>query len=394
MTSLAKQCEQVLLSNDRGGHTVPSPHLYPHQWAWDSAFAAIGWAHIDLNRALVELETLLAGAWQDGRVPHIFFHDLKGDYFPGPAFWETKNSSTITQPPVWATAARRLCEMGADKKRLAALLPAMEASHLFFTKQRDPLAWGAVAVVHPWESGLDNSPAWDAAMALVDPTRSPAFTRVDKDRVEDASQRPTDDDYKRYTVLVKGIAADQFGPGEFAVYDPLMTTLLAHAEQDLAWLAAQLGHESDAAQRYQRLSLGLEKLWNEEAGRYQFHNAHTQQSSTTDVLAAYAPVMLGGAHKQRLQDGLKPYLAVEWPLPSTSPTSPAFDSRRYWRGPTWINMNWLLAPYLPEDIRQRTIELVEREGFREYYDPLTGEGLGAKQFAWTAALVLDWLRSE
>lgn len=394
MTSLAERCEQVLVSNDRGGHTLPSPHLYPHQWAWDSAFAAIGWAHIDMNRALVELETLLAGAWTDGRVPHIFFHDLSGNYFPGPEFWHTKDSSTITQPPVWATAAKRLYEMGADKGRLAALIPAIEASHLFFANQRDPLGWGAVAVVHPWESGLDNSPAWDAGMSSVDPGRSPEFTRVDKDGVEDASQRPTDDDYKRYTVLVKAIADDDFGPGEFAVYDPLMTTLLARAEQDLVWLANELGVSSGAIDRRERLTTGLEMLWSQEAGRYVFHDAHTKKSEATDVLAAYAPLMLQGEHTQTLHEGISSYLSAAWPLPSASPDSGAFDSRCYWRGPTWINMNWLLAPYLQEDIRSRTIELVDKQGFREYYDPLTGEGLGAKEFAWTAALVLDWLRSE
>lgn len=372
---------------------MPSPHLYPHQWAWDSAFAAIGWAHIDLERALVELETLLAGAWDDGRVPHILFHDLSGDYFPGPAFWHTKSSSAISQPPVWAIAARRLFEMGADKRRLAALIPAMEASHRFFAAQRDPSEWGAVAVVHPWESGLDNSPAWDAAMANVDPSKAPAFTRVDTERVEDASQRPSDEEYKRYTVLVEGIALDDFGPGGFAVYDPLMSTLLARAETDLQWLAERLSVPSEASSRARRANLGLERLWSEEHGRYAFHDARSGQSAATDVIAAYLPLALEGPHSARLQEGLKSYLAVDWPLPSTSPDAEAFDSRCYWRGPTWVNINWLMAPVLESDIRARTIELVEKQGFREYYDPLTGEGLGAKQFAWTAALILDWLRS-
>lgn len=393
MNSLVDRCKQVLQSNDRGGHTLPSPHLYPHQWAWDSAFAAIGWAHIDLNRALLELETLLQGAWDDGRVPHIFFHDLKGDYFPGPEFWHTKNSSTITQPPVWAIAARRLYEMNADKGRIAALLPAIEASHIFFRNARDPQDRGAVAVVHPWESGLDNSPAWDAGMQNIDPARSPAFTRVDTERVEDASQRPTDDDYKRYTVLVEAIAQDDFGGGEFAVYDPLISALLARAEQDLEWLAAQLDAPSAAATRRSRLIEGIASLWDPGAGRYCFPDAHTDQSHSPDVLAAYAPLMLGGPHSEVLQKGLVPYLDAAWPLPSVSPNSPAFDPRCYWRGPTWINMNWLLAPYLPTDIRKRTIELVEEQGFREYYDPTTGEGLGAKEFTWTAALILDWIQT-
>jgi hypothetical protein len=33
---------------------------------------------------------------------------------------------------------------------------------------------------------------------------------------------------------------------------------------------------------------------------------------------------------------------------------------------------------------------MERRGFREYFDPLSGDGLGADDFSWTAAIALDW----
>jgi hypothetical protein len=32
------------------------------------------------------------------------------------------------------------------------------------------------------------------------------------------------------------------------------------------------------------------------------------------------------------------------------------------------------------------IGAVEREGLREYYDPRTGKGMGAKDFAWSALI--------
>jgi len=46
------------------------------------------------------------------------------------------------------------------------------------------------------------------------------------------------------------------------------------------------------------------------------------------------------------------------------------------------------------DIVDRSLELLDREGFREYFDPLTGEGLGARSFSWSAALALDWLAAR
>ncbi|HEU5060518.1 MAG TPA: hypothetical protein VFU21_28500, partial [Kofleriaceae bacterium] len=73
--------------------------------------------------------------------------------------------------------------------------------------------------------------------------------------------------------------------------------------------------------------------------------------------------------------------------------------RRYWRGPTWVNVNWMLVAGLrragaasaADRLAGRTLELVERSGFREYFDPRTGEGCGAEDFAWTAALAIDLL---
>ena len=43
-------------------------------------------------------------------------------------------------------------------------------------------------------------------------------------------------------------------------------------------------------------------------------------------------------------------------------------------------------------LERTTIALAEGAGMREYYDPLTGEGLGSEDFSWTAALVTDMLR--
>lgn len=390
--SLEQACIDLLRANDRGGYTVPSPRLYPHQWAWDSAFAAIGWVHVDPDRAVTELEKLMEGAWPDGRIPHIRFHILSADYFPGPDFWGTVDRSSITQPPVWATAARRLLEKGADAKRIQALLPAMRRSHDFFQAARDPLGWDCVTVSHPWESGLDNSPSWDAAMADVDPARAPEFKRVDKERVGDPSQRPTDDHYKRYAVLVKAIANQGFGPGPFAVYDPMMTAILARAEDDLDWLCAELDVPLPKG-RGQLLKDGLMRhLWNGELQRFSFYDAAADRRVEADVVGAYLPAMLDLPVRSQVVERLKAGYWTEWPLPSTAPSNPEFDPVRYWRGPTWINMNWLLAEAVP-GLRERSLQLIEQRPFYEYYHPHTGEGLGAAEFTWTAALALDWLRA-
>ncbi len=88
----------VLRRNDRGGTTIPSATLYPHQWNWDSAFATMGWAHIDPGRGLTELERLVAGAWPDGMVPHIIFNTEATGYEPGPRWWGTEGRAGGDRP--------------------------------------------------------------------------------------------------------------------------------------------------------------------------------------------------------------------------------------------------------------------------------------------------------
>ena len=395
MSSFRSSCEDVLRGNDRGSYTVPSPRLYPHQWAWDSAFAAIGWAHFDPTRAWLEIETLFTGQWPDGRIPHILFHRRDADYFPGPDFWQTEWTTSISQPPVWATAVRRLVEITGDESRLPALTPKIDASHRWFHDQRDPLGVGAIAVAHPWESGLDNCPVWDAPMNRVDVSNPPSFERRDTGVVGDASQRPTDDQYVQYACIVKAIARDDFGPGPFAVYDPLVTAILARAEEDLAWLSARAALPTKAAARAERLRRGLTNhLYDEDLGRFVYHDARADERITCDVIGAYLPLFanLDAPLATRLRAGLQERFRANHPLPSTSPLDPLFEAKRYWRGPTWINTNWLLADDVcgtDPGLGQATVDLVRDNGFYEYFDADTGAGLGGESFTWSAALCLD-----
>lgn len=388
------RARELLRANDRGRYTIPSARLYPHQWAWDSAFASLGWLHIDPARALLELTTLFEGQWDDGRIPHIQFHILTREYFPGPEAWHAQRTSTISNPPIWTLALGRLLEAGHHREEIAALLPAVERSHLFFHQQRDPLGWGVICTAHPWENGLDNCPAWDTELAAIDPARAPDFRRVDKDRVEDASQRPTDDQYKRYMALVEAIAANDFGMGDFAVYDPFLTTVLALAEEALAAMAHELGFATQARQRAQSLRQALaERLWDQEVGRYRFYSVHTQHWGSPDLLPAHAPVMLGPSQEgfEVMKGALLSRYWTEHPLPTCSPTSPMFEPQRYWRGPAWINMAWLFAPALGPALVHKTLARLEDKGFWEYFDPHSGQGLGAQDFTWSAALAMDMI---
>ena len=157
--------------------------LYPAQCNWDSCLVALGLAQFDEPRALVEIETLLGGQWPDGMVPHILFHGDDSTYFPNTSVWQagpTRRSSGITQPLVAATVVRRLFERTSDlaiRSRLTALLPKLLAWHRWCYSARDPYGTGMVSIIHPWESGMDNSPLWDDALNTVEPGPSVAHLR-------------------------------------------------------------------------------------------------------------------------------------------------------------------------------------------------------------------------
>jgi hypothetical protein len=168
---LAQQAIEILRANDRGGYTVPTAAgLYPAQWNWDSCLVALGLAQFDEPRAVVEIETLFGGQWPDGMVPHILFHGDDSTYFPNASVWQAgpaRRSSGITQPLVAATVVRHLFDRAADpaiRARLTALVPKLLAWHRWCYAARDPYGTGLVSVIHPWESGMDNSPVWDDAL--------------------------------------------------------------------------------------------------------------------------------------------------------------------------------------------------------------------------------------
>jgi glycogen debranching enzyme len=81
-----------------------------------------------------------------------------------------------------------------------------------------------------------------------------------------------------------------------------------------------------------------------------------------------------------------------------SQDEPSFDPAGFWRGPSWMAPNWfiyrgLIRYGMVEDaarVLERSMRLLEKSGFREYFNPVTGEGLGAEGFTW-GGLVVDML---
>ena len=422
--NLDRAARRVLATNWRQRVTVPAPRLYPHQWSWDSAFVAIGLRHLSPTRAQRELESLLGAQWRDGRVPHIVFdpHVPADAYFPGPSFWRSAAAadappvptSGIVQPPAHALAAWATYRADSAAARARGFLPRIYPRlvewHRYLTTRRDLTGSGLMSIVHPWESGMDNSPAWDDPLSRIVPVPSADFTRRDLAHAA-AADRPTDEDYGRYVRLASeyrdaGYADSRHRPG-FAVEDPLCNALLAAGEHALASIAAELGHDPQAhLSAAARLTDALvSTLYEPAAGTFFPRDARTGSLIRSYTVGGLVPLVVPNLPvateliKTALGDRFR--LSEACPLPSYDLTASDHDARRYWRGPGGMNTSWLFwrglrlhgETALAGDLRHRLLDRVRTAGFREYVDPLTGAGHGTDGFSWTAALTLDLIRA-
>jgi hypothetical protein len=425
---LRVRARDVLAANWTGSFTVPSRKQYPHQWNWDSAFVSLG---LPTERAWQDLRTLLAAQWADGRVPSIVFdpRTAADAYFPGPAIWQSRrapaapavDTTGIVQPPLHALAALQVYRRAADREparaALADLYPRLAAQHDYLARSRDLGGEGLVAILHPWESGQDNSPAWDGPLAAipVDETITTRYERRDRIHVP-AEHRPTDADYARYLTLVESYRDGPASYGDagladrhpFLVECPLFNAVYVAADQALAEIATVVGRDP-GPHRHRAEAVGqalVKHLFDAEAGTFFARDLRTGRLSDARTVAGLVPMLIdlpADVLRALLTEAASPRFGLTGDavlaLPSHDRTGHAFNPSRYWRGPIWFLTNWLAwrgllaqgQDRLAGTLRGVTLDLARRYGFHEYYDAATGAGRGAANVSFTAAITLDLL---
>lgn len=428
----------VLERNRLSGWTRAAPELYPHQWSWDSAFIAIGLAHIEPERAMDELRSLFRAQWRNGMIPHIVFNpDVSEEaYFPGAGRWSCADvapdspsevhTSGIVQPPVHALAMQRIVQVS-DPARSSqyaheAFGPLFEW-HRYLLSVRDPEGSGLVTIVHPWESGMDNSPRWDAAMQAiaVDPDRLEPYVRADLAHVADVTQRPTNDDYDRFLWIVDrlidvGYRVDEaYATLPFRMKDVFFSAILVAANEALLRMAPLAGatiEQMEIVESWiERGRRGLAQQWRNERTLCADRDLVANRDVTVRTIASFAPLIAGGLTADRREalldvwssQGMLGHPELRWKLPpSTSPLEPTFQPQAYWRGPVWPVMSWLFWWALDRSgahddadrLKRESLEQLKVVGFAEYVEPFTGEPLGSMDQSWTAAVALDWIADD
>ena len=367
-----------------------------------------------IRHALNELAAIFEAQWSNGLLPQIRFVPGQTGYRPDAADWGVTpdiagqsrvTTSGITQPPVMGRCAERVFRRLADptpyRHEFLALVDGVERFHDFLLTERDPFDEGVVVCLHPWETGTDNSPAFEP---LLQATRRflyerhipiDTFGRADTVHVR-AEHRPTARDYVAYfglLALFKQYRYDQAriaANSPFLLQDVLFNATLADSLAAMADLEDELARLADnpteAASLHERAGQNRERrdrlaeamrsrLWSEADGLFYARDARRGELLPVPTVSSFMPLLSGVAtpdQARRLLDHLRDpaEFAAPFPVPSTALNHPAFDPYRYWAGPSWPVPNWFLAralqdhdPALAEHLRQRTLTMIaEGEG--------------------------------
>jgi hypothetical protein len=441
LSRVLTDAKKTLEGNWTGQFTMPAATLYPHQWSWDAGFIAIGNSYYNIDRAKKELEFLFNAQWLNGMIPHIVFNKKEKTYFPAADFYDITRSpnapkhigtSGMTQPPVHAIASYYIYENSEDKAEakdfLSRMYPKLKHFHNYLMTDRDPENSGLVTILHPWESGLDDSPIWDEVLSKITIQHQLKFERLDVIAVGGAKETiPSDQIYNKFIYMIQLMKQYNYDEQKmykdfpFKIKAVVFSSILYVANKYLVKIANLLGEETqDIMQWMSRtennfynyfLPSGGPKLGTKEEALFYNYDLVSKDWIRKVTIASLVPIYTGLIHKEEIRDFVNWITHAHWcgegtchtaALPSTDLQEPYFQHLRYWRGPVWVNINWMIWIGLlkygykeaAEKIKNGILELAANHGFREYYEPFTGQGLGGKSFSWTASLVIDMIENK
>jgi neutral trehalase len=306
------------------------------------------------------------------------------------------------------------------------VLPKLVKYHQWMYKERDPRKEGLTIQISPYETGLDNTPPWidqlrehsrPAWIALIENIHIDKFINVAR---RDTRHLPPEQRMHNIDALMIWDAVTRLRRKKydidkilhrqlFAVQDVHFNSILVRNNQILTELLhySRIKLPEDLKANMEISAGALEELWDETYALYLSRDYMTNKLMKSPTIASLMPIYAGTITAERLAKLVKILTNdhafwLKYPVPSVPRNFRSFDQNRYWQGPTWVNTNWLIIDglrragelALADKLTAKTLEMVEKHGIWEYYNPHTGKGLGAKDFSWTAALTLDLLLSS
>lgn len=329
---------------------TPSMIHYVGVWQWDAFFHALAYRHVEKHLAHDQLRIVLDHQREDGMIPDAIHDEGAVTHLDHPI------DADVTKPPLIAWAAYKLYEHDGDREFLDEIYEPVVRWNNWWFENNDVDGNGLCEYHHPYSSGLDDSPLWDEGMP---------------------------------------------------VESPDLNTYLYLQQESLARISAVIGKMEDVEMwrgRAEAMARRLIELaWDEEHG---FFWARRQGVRVPVRTPFNLFPLITGQMPPAIADRLVAHLTDErqfwsrYPVPTVAMDDPKFDPLKMWRGPTWVNVNYLLIEGLQRsgymdlarELRRRTLDLICcRDDIYEYYHPMTGENppAAASMFGWSSAVFID-----
>lgn len=411
MKDLREAAYNLLLTNARQGKTkegeeyfyvCPSPGRYPHQWFWDSCFHAISMSNFNVDLAKKELKTLISCTGPDGFLPHIIYwqNSLIKETWLIRFFYNSTKFTRLTQPPLIGVALEKIYEKDNDKAFLKNVLPAVTKFYEWIKENRIVDKTELPFIIHPWESGMDESPQFDPVLGL----KKERFHLLLKYKLV-REQIKLLIRLKKLNWNVKTIGKEK---RLFLVKNCLFNSIYALGLRSIAHLWEKLG-EREKHKRFLTLASKTEQA----ILKYHYDpelKGFVDLWGTDNIkipiisISSLSPLILDNIPLKIIEELIKELLLEKnnfwtpYPVPTVPKNSPYFDPKNHWplwRGPVSINTNWLVFLGLQKhgykdiafEIAKKTKRMIEKSQFREFYSPLTGEGIGARNYSWSTLIV-------
>ena len=331
---------------------TPSKVHYVGVWQWDAYFHALAYRYVDARLAEDQLRIFLDHQLPNGMIPDAVHDEGLVASLTAPV------AAPVTKPPLVAWAALKIHQISGDTAFLDEIYEPIAHWHAWWMRENDSDGDGVIEYTHPFSSGLDDSPLWDLGMP---------------------------------------------------VESPDINTYLYIQMESLARIAALIGLDRESSDWSRQAQMLLERLlrhsYDEPAGLFVAQREHRP----IPVVTPFNLYPLWTGHLSRnINERLIAHLAdpkqfwTRYPIPSVAINDPAYNPAQMWRGPTWINVNYIFIEALlrngyttlARELTDRTIALVMgQDDIAEYYDPETGSipPKAAPMQGWSAAVFIDLL---
>ncbi len=380
----------------------PSTKTYPFQFFWDTCFHVFMLVRLkEYELAKKNMISLFALQEEDGFVGHMIFWEQLlpkrySDVLQARPTWRNirPHMSSLVQPSFVAQAVLRIYEETEDLNFLIDMLPKLKKYHIWLKRNRDFEGEGLLSIISPFESGMDWKPSFDEVLNFEGSkaNRVLFFKAIYVDFRNFIRRYDLEKIYKDNYFIVKEVwyntiyVLDLYALASLCkvVNDPFGKQLIGQAKKTTQKILEVMYDEKDKA----------------------FYDVYGKDFDMLRVKTPtiFFPINLPDIPKNIYHDLLmehffnKKEFFLPFPIPSVSALEKKFmrgETIYLWRGPTWVVFNWFLYKcmarrnYLKEaSLLKNTVEsLIEKSGFREYYDPFTGEGFGAKNFTWSGLIV-------